>query len=304
MSCRSTTPATSTAASLSMRLVGGTDLRNLLRAEGALEPARALAICRQVASALDAAYAKGLVHRDVKPSNVLLDDNDHVYLADFGLTRRLDAPGAAAPDDGSVGTPAYLAPEQIEIEGVDGRTDLYSLGCMLFECLTGAPPFARGSRLETAWAHLEEEPPSAHALVQKLPEAIDPVVRMALAKEPDDRYPTCTALISAAEHALGFERSTPLHRRKSVLLVAAIMLMGIAAERSPPFSLPTVTARPRHRCSPERIPWPASIPRRTRSAPLSTSEQTPSSRRQANGASGSTTRAQRSPRSTPTRTAS
>ena len=81
---------------LAMRLVGGTDLRKLLRAEGALEPARALAICRQVASALDAAYAKGLVHRDVKPSNVLLDDNDHVYLADFGLTRRLDAPGAAA----------------------------------------------------------------------------------------------------------------------------------------------------------------------------------------------------------------
>jgi hypothetical protein len=100
---------------------------------------------------------------------------------------------------------------------------------MLFECLTGAPPYNRASRLETAWAHLEEEPPSAQALVPELPEAIDPVVRTALAKEPADRYPTCTALISAAEHAFGFERSTPLHRRKSVLLVAAIMLMVIAA---------------------------------------------------------------------------
>ena len=100
---------------------------------------------------------------------------------------------------------------------------------MLFECLTGAPPYDRASRLETAWAHLEEEPPSAQALVPELPEAIDPVVRTALAKEPDDRYPTCTALISAAEHALGFGRSTPLHRRKSVLLVAAIMLMVLAA---------------------------------------------------------------------------
>ncbi len=163
---------------LAMRLVGGTDLRKLLLAEGALEPARALAICRQVASALDAAFAKGLVHRDVKPSNVLLDENDHVYLADFGLTRRLDAPRSGRDTTiDSVGTPAYLAPEQIESKEVDGRTDLYSLGCMLFECLTGAPPFARGSRLETAWAHLEEEPPSGHALVPTLPEAIDPVVR-------------------------------------------------------------------------------------------------------------------------------
>jgi Protein kinase domain len=214
---------------LAMRLVVGTDLGKLLRTGGALEPARALSICRQVASALDAAHAKGLVRRDVKPSNVLLDENEHVYLADFGLTRRLDEPGAAAKDDRSAGTPAYLAPEQIEGAPVDSRADVYALGCMLFECLTGAPPYNRASRLETAWAHLEEEPPSAQALVPELPEAIDPVVRTALDKEPDDRYPTCTALISAAEQALGFGRSTPLHRRKSVLLVATIVLMVLAA---------------------------------------------------------------------------
>jgi outer membrane protein assembly factor BamB len=214
---------------LAMRLVAGSDLAKLLRTQGALEPTRALAICRQVAGALDAAHAKGLVHRDVKPSNVLLDENEHVYLADFGLTRTLDEQGALGTDSRSVGTPAYLAPEQIEGGSVDGRVDVYALGCVLFECLTGASPFARGSRLETAWAHLEEEPPSARALVPDLPEAIDPVLRTALAKEPDDRYLTSTALISAAEHAFGLGRSTPLHRRKPVLLIAAVTLLLLAA---------------------------------------------------------------------------
>ena len=115
---------------------------------GALDPARSLAICGQVANALDAAHAKGLVHRDVKPSNVLLDAGEHVYLADFGLTRRLDEQGGPAGEDRSVGTPAYLAPEQIEGGPVDGRADVYSLGCLLYECLTGRPrsPAARGWR--------------------------------------------------------------------------------------------------------------------------------------------------------------
>ena len=132
---------------LAMRYVEGTDLRALLRAEGALEPARALAICGQVANALDAAHAKGLVHRDVKPSNVLLDENEHVYLADFGLTRRLDEQGDPAGEGRSVGTPAYLAPEQIEGGRIDGRTDVYSLGCLLYQCLTGVPPSPdRGSQ--------------------------------------------------------------------------------------------------------------------------------------------------------------
>ena len=124
-----------------MRLVEGTDLRALLATERALEPVRALAICRQVANALDAAHRKDLVHRDVKPSNVLLDANEHVYLADFGLTRRLEEQGAQAGEGRSVGTPAYLAPEQIEGTPVDGRADVYSLGCVLFECLTGSVPY-------------------------------------------------------------------------------------------------------------------------------------------------------------------
>ena len=214
---------------LAMRYVEGTDLRALLRAEGALDPARALAICGQVANALDAAHAKGLVHRDVKPSNVLLDASEHVYLADFGLTRRLDEQGAPAGEGRSVGTPAYLAPEQIEGGSIDGRTDVYSLGCLLYECLTGETPFARGSRLAVAWAHLEEEPPSASERRPELPEAIDAVIRKAMAKEPEDRYTTCAALIAAAEEALGLRRSPPLHRRKALLLVAAVLVAALAA---------------------------------------------------------------------------
>ena len=214
---------------LAMRLVEGTDLRALLATEGALEPVRALAICGQVANALDAAHRKGLVHRDVKPSNVLLDANEHVYLADFGLTRRLEEQGAQAGEGRSVGTPAYLAPEQIEGTPVDGRADVYSLGCVLFECLTGSVPYRRTSRLAAAWAHLEEEPPSASELGSDLPEALDAVIRKALAKEPDERYPTCGALIVAAEQALGLRQRPTVRRRTVLLVVAATIAVALAA---------------------------------------------------------------------------
>jgi serine/threonine-protein kinase len=213
---------------LAMRLVEGTDLRALLHAEGALDPARAVAICRQVASALDAAHAQGLVHRDVKPSNVLLDVSEHIYLADFGLTRRLDEQGGPPGEGRSVGTPAYLAPEQIEGASVDGRTDIYSLGCLLYECLTGATPFARGSRLAVAWAHLEEEPPRASERRPQLPQAIDAVVGKAMAKEPADRYTTCAALIAAAEEALGLRRPPALLRRRSTVIAAGATLVVLA----------------------------------------------------------------------------
>jgi class 3 adenylate cyclase len=217
---------------LAMRLVVGTDLRKLLRAEGALEPARALAICRQVANALDAAHARALVHRDVKPSNVLLDENEHVYLADFGLTRRLEEQGSPSGEGRSIGTPAYLAPEQIEGRPVDGRADVYSLGCLLFECLTGSVPYHRDSPLAVAWAHLEEEPPGASERKADLPDAIDAVVHKALAKEPTDRYPTSAALIDAAEEALGFGRPGMGRLRQGLLagaLAAAFVVVAAAA---------------------------------------------------------------------------
>lgn len=213
---------------LAMRLVAGTDLRTLLRTEGRLEPARALAICRQVANALDAAHARGLVHRDVKPSNVLLDEREHAYLADFGLTRRLEEQGGHGGEGRSVGTPAYLAPEQIERKAVDGRADVYSLGCLLFECLTGEVPFRRGSRLALAWAHLEEQPPSASTSNPELADPIDAVFGRALAKEPDDRYPTCASLMDSAEEALGFvSRSRSRVRVLAGALAAAAVLASL-----------------------------------------------------------------------------
>ncbi len=207
---------------LAMRLVEGTDLGALLREAAPLEPARALAICGQVAKALDAAHANGLVHRDVKPSNILLDRNEHVYLADFGLTRRLEEHGAQAGDGRSVGTPSYLAPEHIEGGPIDGRADVYSLGCVLYECLTGGTPFARGSRLAVVWAHMEEEPPSASEHQSELPQSVDQVIRRAMAKAPEERYPTCSALVADAEAAFGLKR-----RRRGAMLVAFATLVAL-----------------------------------------------------------------------------
>jgi len=212
---------------LVMRYVEGTDLRALLRAEGALESRRALTIVSQVAHALDAAHAKGLVHRDVKPSNVLLDTSEHVYLADFGLTRRSAEHGGQFADARSLGTPAYLAPEQIEGGPVDGRADVYSLGCLLYECLTGAPPFVGPSRLAVAWAHLEEEPPRISARDRRLPEALDDVVRKAMAKKPEDRYETSRGLVVDAEAALGLEHARP--RRRRALFAGLALLLAAAA---------------------------------------------------------------------------
>src|SRR5262245_36261703 len=180
---------------LAMRFVDGTDLRALLRGEGALAPERALAIAAQVADALDAAHERGLVHRDVKPSNILLDrpgGREHAYLADFGLTQSVSD---RAPTDGHLmGTVDYVAPEQIRGEPVDGRADQYALGCMLFECLTGTAPFARGSDMATIYAHLEEAPPAATEHNPGLPHEIDAVLGRAMAKSPQERFATCAEL--------------------------------------------------------------------------------------------------------------
>jgi protein kinase-like protein len=215
---------------LAMRLVDGTDLGSLLCIEGSLDPGRTMAICAQIASALDAAHARGLVHRDVKPSNVLLDNSEHVYLADFGLTRRLDDPPGDPGEDRSLGTPAYLAPEQLDGEPLDGRTDVYSLGCLLYECLTGERVFPRDSRLAVAWAHLEETPPPVSRRRPDIPKAVDQVIARAMAKEPEERYPTCGALISAAAEALGLRKVSLLGRRKHLLLGAVLVaIVGVAA---------------------------------------------------------------------------
>jgi serine/threonine protein kinase len=144
---------------LAMRFVEGSDLRTLLRGEDGLPLESAMAILAQVASALDAAHRRGLVHRDVKPANVLVDEDGHAYLTDFGVTKQL---GGDTTEAGTlVGTLDYLAPEQIRGEQVDGRADVYALGCVLYQCLTGAAPFHRATEAETLWAHMQEPVPTA-----------------------------------------------------------------------------------------------------------------------------------------------
>lgn len=140
---------------LAMRYVEGSDL-TILQRDGKLTPERALAILGQIAGALDAAHRRSLVHRDVKPANVLLDDDGHAYLTDFGITKQLG--GEATDTWRLVGTLGYLAPEQIREEAVDVRTDCYSLACVLYECLSGSPPFHRDTEAETMWAHMQEQP--------------------------------------------------------------------------------------------------------------------------------------------------
>ena len=210
---------------LAMRYVEGEDLKALLGREGRLEPQRALAICGQVAEALDAAHARGLVHRDVKPANVLLDARGEAYLADFGLTKQVG--GESTRTGRIVGTLDYLAPEQVRGEGVDGRTDQYALACVLHECLAGQAPFHRGSEAEVLWAHMQEEPPSLPAYPQ-----LDPVLARGLAKERTERYASCAELVEAAGQALGLEtprlrrRRRRLRRRGLALVAAGVLVLG------------------------------------------------------------------------------
>ena len=187
---------------IAMRFVAGRDLKSRLR-DRRLELAAASTILAQVAEALDAAHARGLVHRDVKPSNILLDPGtgpdgaDHAYLADFGLTTR-SADGPHEGDGGPLeGTIDYVAPEQIAGGDVDGRADVYSLGCVLYECLVGAPPFRRDTDVQVVFAHLDADPPTASEWRSDLPAALDAVLARALAKEPGERFSSCREFIGA-----------------------------------------------------------------------------------------------------------
>jgi serine/threonine protein kinase len=210
---------------VAMRYVEGSDLKTILERERKLAPERALAVLAQIADALDAAHRRGLVHRDVKPANVLIDEDGHAYLTDFGITKRL---GGASTDAGRMlGTLDYLAPEQIRGEKVDGRSDCYVLGCVLYECLSGAPPFRRQTEAETLWAHMQEEPPPLrdHS-------AVNPVLARALAREKEGRYDGCGEFLAAASSAFGFEpparRARRLRIGRRVLLAGAMLLLAAA----------------------------------------------------------------------------
>jgi serine/threonine-protein kinase len=178
---------------IAMRYVRGTDLQRVLEEEGTLAPDRVVSIVDQVGGALDAAHEEGLVHRDVKPANVLLTASgeggakEHVYLSDFGVTKRRLSAGGLTATGQLIGTVDYVAPEQIEGKEVDGRADVYSLGCMAFECLTGQKPFARDSDVAVLYAHMQNPPPPATAVRSELPLLVDDVLSGAMAKSPADR---------------------------------------------------------------------------------------------------------------------
>ena len=149
-----------------MRYVEGSDLRQLIAREAPLDPDRALRLIEQVGDALDAAHERGLIHRDVKPANILIagrSGREHCYLTDFGLTKQTSSISGLTGTGELVGTIEYVSPEQIRGEPVDGRADVYSLGCVLYECLTGERPFARESEVATLWAHVNEPPPALAA---------------------------------------------------------------------------------------------------------------------------------------------
>jgi CHASE2 domain-containing sensor protein len=190
---------------IAMRLVDGYDLGQLLERVGALAPDRTARIVVQIAGALDAAHARELVHRDVKPANVLLtlEHPEHAYLTDFGLAKQVDAHARITRTDQWVGTLNYLSPEQIRGEQLTTSADIYSLTCLLYHCLIGQPPFPRDSEAATMWAHVNDSPPSIAAARPDLPQALDTVVARGMAKEPSVRFPTARALAEAAAYALG-----------------------------------------------------------------------------------------------------
>src|SRR4051794_2025112 len=182
---------------VTMRYVDGTDLGRLLTVEGRLEPVRAARLIAQVADALDAAHAHGVVHRDVKPGNVLLD-GDRALLTDFGLTKLLRSNTKFTEAGTVLGTMDYIPPEQLEGEGVDARADVYALGCVLYQALTGEVPFPRVGTAAKMLAHYSAEPPAVTARVPDAPVQLDEVIGRALAKNPDARYATAGELGRAA----------------------------------------------------------------------------------------------------------
>jgi serine/threonine protein kinase len=202
---------------IAMRYVEGSDLRSLLKQQGRLSVGRTLFVLEQVAAALDAAHDRALIHRDVKPANVLIaEPSEHVYLTDFGVAKQTTAPELTRTGV-FVGTVEYAAPEQIEGLPVDARTDVYALGCVLYECLAGRAPFAREAEVAVMHAHLTMPPPKLSDVRPDLPKELDRVVASAMAKAKDERFSRCPELVDAAHAAVLQRRSTAAHTRREAL---------------------------------------------------------------------------------------
>ncbi len=226
---------------IAMRYVEGSDLRHLLDRKGPLPLPAALRIAAQVASALDAAHEHGLVHRDVKPGNILVargtdtDHPEHVYLTDFGLTKKSLSLTGFTTVGQFVGTLDYVSPEQISGRPVDGRCDVYGFACVVHEILAGHPPFQRDDDMALLWAHQYDQPPPLTEQRPELPAAVDPVFAKALAKSPDDRYDSCLDFVAALRAA----STGPVHVDHAPTQVVRLPEPG---EERPP--RPPVWARP------------------------------------------------------------
>jgi serine/threonine protein kinase len=199
---------------IAMRLVDGVDLGQLLARLGPLAPERATAVITQLAGALDAAHARGLVHRDVKPANVLLtvDEREHAYLTDFGVAVEAGTAGRITRVGQWVGTLDYLAPEQIRGEPVDARADIYALTGLLYHCLTGTAPFTGSHDAALMWAHVSAPVPKPTDALEHLPSGLDQVVAIGMAKDPQARFSSATALAHACARSVGMpviERPAP-----------------------------------------------------------------------------------------------
>ncbi len=229
---------------IAMRYVRGGDVRSLLDRSGPIPVPRTAEIISQVASALDAAHARGLVHRDVKPGNMLLESGaaagrpDHVYLSDFGLSKgSLAASGGLTATGQFLGTLDYVAPEQIESRPLDGRTDEYALACSAFEMLCGEPPFRRDQSVSVMYAHLSEPPPLIRTRRPDLPPEIDNVLATGMAKAPGDRYESCLAFAEALGRAVGVasgEAAPPAHPVTQIAIPGISQADSAGAAAQPP----------------------------------------------------------------------
>jgi hypothetical protein len=189
--------------------IDGTNLQDLVTQEGPMEPERAIGLLSQVAGALEAAHEAGLIHRDVTPTNVIVDEDGIPYLTDFGLTRRITDPAGLTATHQLMATMDYVAPEQIEGEAVDRRADVYSLGCLAYFLLTGEPPFPREGRAARLYAHLSGDYVPLSERRSDLPPELDAAVRAAMARDPDDRPPTAAAFARRLKHATADHDAAP-----------------------------------------------------------------------------------------------
>jgi hypothetical protein len=243
---------------ITMRWVQGMDLGTMLERSGRLDPDTAVRVIGEVGFALDAAHARGLVHRDIKPGNILIADRDgRVYLTDFGLTREAGEGGGLTRTGMFVGTADYAAPEQIKGDRVDARTDVYALACVLVQALTGRVPYDRDSEMSKMWAHVNDPPPRLRERVADVPEALEEVVERGMAKDPQDRYPSAGDLARAATAAV---QARPVPQAEQTVATGAAAPVDTHAHQAGPTAGETIVSAPAAPAAPVAPTAPGDTP--------------------------------------------